>query len=85
MFNNKTPTGRALFESLGYLQSEPRPTYRTLGLIKVKDGLWTVIEVTMQGSRNIAERVLITPTVRSLAIECYKREIVKKFMEGFDE
>jgi hypothetical protein len=74
-----------VFEQLGYTKAENKPSYKTFGLVKVKDGLWTVVEVEMKGAFISKIKHLITPTAKSLAVEKYKREIARQFLEGFNE
>ena len=70
---------------MGYLTSDHKPVYKTIGILKVKGGLWTVIEVLMRGNMVQKTESLITPTVKALAVEKYKREIARQFLESFDD
>jgi hypothetical protein len=76
---------QTLFEQLGYTKDEPRPTYKTYGLLKVKGNMWTVIEASFRGGYTLEIRHLCEPTTKMFAIETYKVALARYIAGQFNE
>lgn len=73
-----------LFDTFGYRKDEPKPVYKTYGLLRVKEGMWTVIECTHRGGITLEFKALITPTTKLQAVETYKVALARYIASAFD-